>query len=342
MPITPACQPRSASTKAASSAASNCSLICLPAANWMLRSRVCRVALSWSMYWASSRARSGRSVTSSSTASCGWPSRPAAFSRAPRRRRCLRSAAAACPSLCRLASTPATRISVATPSVGHFGQAFQAVMHQHAILIDQGHHVGHRPQGGQPHGLEREVSHPRADLLRPAGLLAQRPGQLEGHARAAQLAEGIGAARQPRMNDRRGLGERGPGLVMIGDDQFQAELAGQGGLLDAGDAAIDRHQQVRLAVAPGADGVGVQPVALLDAVRHVVGRLGAEHLQAQPEDGRAGHAVDVVIAVDDDPLAGGHGVADPPHGLRAAGQELRIAQRRELRLKEVPRAVRDR
>ena len=72
------------------------------------------------------------------------------------------------------------------------------------------------------------------------------------------------------MDDRRGLGQHGPGLVMIGDDQLQAELARQGGLLDAGDAAIDRDQQVRLAVAPGADGVGVQPVALLDAVRHVV------------------------------------------------------------------------
>ena len=34
-----------------------------------------------SMYWASSWARSGRSVTSSSTANCGWPSRPAALSR---------------------------------------------------------------------------------------------------------------------------------------------------------------------------------------------------------------------------------------------------------------------
>ena len=214
------------------------------------------------------------------------------------------------------------------------GQAFQPVMDQHAILIDQRHHVGHRPQGRQSDGLEEEIAHPRADLLRAAGLLAQRPGQLEGHARAAQTAEGIGAAGQPRMDDRRGLGQTGAGLVMIGDDQVQAEPPRQGGLLDAGDAAIDRQQQVRLAVAPGADGVGVQPVAFLDAVRHVVGHFGAEHLQAQPEDGRAGHAVNVVIAVDDDPLAGGHGVVDPPHGLGAAGQELRIAQRGKLGVEE--------
>ena len=54
MPITPGCQPRSASTKAASSAGSNSSLACLAAASWMLRSKVCRVAFSPSMYWANS------------------------------------------------------------------------------------------------------------------------------------------------------------------------------------------------------------------------------------------------------------------------------------------------
>ena len=106
-------------------------------------------------------------------------------------------------------------------------------MHQHAVLIDQRHHVGHRPQGRQPDGLDEEVAHPRADLLRPAGLLAQRPGQLEGHARAAQAAEGIVAAGQPRMDDRRGLGQARAGLVMVGDDQVQAESAGQGGLFHA-------------------------------------------------------------------------------------------------------------
>ena len=111
-------------------------------------------------------------------------------------------------------------------------------------------------------------------------------------------------------------------------------------LLDGGDAAIDRQQQVRLAVAPGADGVGVQPVAFLDAMGHVIGHFGAQHFQAQPEDRRAGHAVDVIIAVDDDPLAGGQGVVDSPHGLGAARQELRIAQRGKLGVEEVPGAVR--
>ena len=111
---------------------------------------------------------------------------------------------------------------------------------------------------------------------------------------------------------------------MVGDDQVQAELPRQRGLLDAGDAAIDGdHQSPPCRRASDADGLGVQPVAFVDAVRNVIADLGAEHLQAEPEDGRAGHAVDVVIAVDDDPLSGGDRLVDPPGGLAAAGQELR-------------------
>ena len=213
-------------------------------------------------------------------------------------------------------------------------------MHQHSVLIDQGHHVGHSSQGGQPDGLQQEIAHPRADFAGPAGLLAQGPGQLEGHARAAQVAERIAAAGQAGMDDGRRLGQLRRRLVVIGDDQLQAELAGQGGLFHGGDAAIDRDQHRRLAVAPGADGLDVQPISFLDAMGHIVADLGPQHLQTEPEDRRAGNAVDVIVAVDHDPPPGDNRLVHEPHRLGAAGQKLRIAQRRKLGIEEGPRGVR--
>ena len=44
----------------------------------------------------------------------------------------------------------------------------------------------------------------------------------------------------------------------------------------------------------------------------------------------------VIVAVNDDPFSGGHGVVDSPHGLGAAGQELRIAQGGKLGIEEGP------
>src|SRR3712207_7594009 len=51
-------------------------------------------------------------------------------------------------------------------------------------------------------------------------------------------------------------------------------------------------------------GVGVEAVALLQAVRHVELDGGAEQLEGLHEDGRAGRAVHVVVAVDADAPAG--------------------------------------
>ena len=58
------------------------------------------------------------------------------------------------------------------------GETLQAMMHQHAVFIDQRHDVGHGPQRRQSHRLDQEIPHSRADLLRPAGLLAKGPGDL--------------------------------------------------------------------------------------------------------------------------------------------------------------------
>ena len=112
-------------------------------------------------------------------------------------------------------------------------EAHQAVSDQGAILVDQRHHVGHGAHRRQTGRLKQKRLHPLADALGRAGLLADRPGEFEGHARAAQTAERIVRAGQPGMDDRGRPGKLGPRLVVVGDDQFQATLAGGGGLVGA-------------------------------------------------------------------------------------------------------------
>ena len=136
------------------------------------------------------------------------------------------------------------------------------------------------------------------------------------------------------MDDGRRLGQlRADGMV-VGDDQFQAALAGGDGLLHAADAAIDGDHQRRPAVAPGAHGLAIQAVAFVHAVRHVVADFGPQQFQAEIEHGGARHAVDVVVAVDHDPLFGLDGRMDPLGRLAAAGQGLGVIQVRELGIEE--------
>ena len=123
-------------------------------------------------------------------------------------------------------------------------------------------------------------------------------------------------------------------LVMVGDDQLQAEAAGGLGLGHAGDAAVDRDHDRR---APGGDlgqGLGVEAVALFEPVRHVDFDGAAGQLQGLLEDGGAGDAVDVVVAVDADLAPAAGGVEQAVGGLAHAGQQVGRVQADERGVEE--------
>ena len=104
------------------------------------------------------------------------------------------------------------------------------------------------------------------------------------------------------MHDGHRAGQRRSRLVMVRDDQVHAELLRQVRRRDRGDPAIDGDQQPGARLGQGADRLAVQAVAFVDAVGDVVIDLGPEQRQQLPEDGDAGDAVDVVVAVDGDLL----------------------------------------
>ena len=173
---------------------------------------------------ASSSARSGRSVTSSSTASWAWPSRPAAFSRgASAEGHVLAVELPLAVELRPCASGPGQpqrrALLSGWSSPWRTSTRFSSTSGTTSATV---------PSGGQPDGLEQEVPHPRA-RPRLAPLACWQRAQASFKATPAPLrpSNGIVVAGQGRVDDRGGLGQLPAGLVVVGDDQFQAALAGR-------------------------------------------------------------------------------------------------------------------
>ena len=96
-------------------------------------------------------------------------------------------------------------------------------------------------------------------------------------------------------------------VVVIGDDQINAELSCDLGFFDRRDAAVDADDDVGALGRERFDGLGVEAVALFESVGDVgpdVGVRAADGHEGVVEDRRGGDAVDVVVAIDHDLLAG--------------------------------------
>src|SRR5438552_176368 len=113
-------------------------------------------------------------------------------------------------------------------------------------------------------------------------------------------------------------------MVVVGDDEIDAELARERGLAHGGDAAVDGHDDARPIRGELAERLAVEAVPLLVAVRDVRADDRAELAERTDEDRRAGDAVDVVVPVDDDALA------SRERTVEALDRPVQIAHRRAL------------
>ena len=111
--------------------------------------------------------------------------------------------------------------------------------------------------------------------------------------------------------------------MVVGDDDVHAEAVGVRHFLDAADAAVDRNQQRGLGGDAG-DGVQVEAIALIDAVRDVGTHGAAGGLQRHDQQRRRADAVDVKVAVDADRFAAADGAQDALHGRRHVGQLIGV------------------
>nr|WP_230316072.1 hypothetical protein [Conexibacter sp. W3-3-2] len=138
-----------------------------------------------------------------------------------------------------------------------------------------------------------------------AGGAVHGDGELVGDRGRAEVPERVAA--DPRVDEQRvGQHAVGPGRVVVGDDHVDPGRPGGGDLVDRGDRAVDRDQQLRPAGAQAVDRGVREAVAVgLPVGQEVVDR-GLPGVQGAQQDRRRGHAVDVVVPVDRDPRAGPH------------------------------------
>ena len=124
----------------------------------------------------------------------------------------------------------------------------------------------------------------------------------------------------------KGVGQRALGLVVVGDDQVDAELAGAPCRLAGANAAVDRDDQPHAIGVQLLDRDRLQPVAVAHALGKKVDDVAAEHFERASQDDRGGDAVDVVVAVDRDLLALRDRALQPRNGDVHARQPKRIVQ----------------
>ena len=201
---------------------------------------------------------------------------------------------------------------------------------QAAVVGVQPHHVGH---GAQCHQRQQAA---QSGLLLPveraarAQFGAQGQQHVKHHTHARHVFAGKQAARLVGVDQRIGLRQGAAGQVVVGHDDLHAQSLGAGHAFQAGNAVINRQQQLRACgMHPFGNG-GCQAVAVGDAVGHqIAGVARAQQAQAPQRYGTGGGAVAVVIGHHADVFVGRDGVGQQARSLFATSQRCRGQQLRQ-------------
>ena len=185
---------------------------------------------------------------------------------------------------------------------------------ERAVLVDERDDVRDRREGD-----EVERARDRGVLVAEEGA-----GERVDDAGATEVGARIGGGAR---RDDRAVGERLGRPVVIRDDDVQAELTGTRDLGHGGDAAVDGDDEVDAVGRELLDRLEREAVALVEAARKAPLDIGAELPQDENADGRRGDPVDVVVAVNTDPLAVGDGLPDPLHRDRHVTERQRVVAR---------------
>ncbi len=191
---------------------------------------------------------------------------------------------------------------------------FEAVAHHQAVLADHRDDVGN--------GGDRDEIDEFLEIEVHLAGLQQGVAEFENHASGAEVGEIIaafrvhqGAAIRPHTGDR---------FVVI-DDQDVDAVGPQGrDFVDGNRAAIDRNQEVGFGALRHAafERRRAEAVAFRAAARDEVAGFQAVGHQNPPHQGDRCHAIDVVIAVNQDGLALVDGLQQPLHcGVHVGNQE---------------------
>ena len=213
-----------------------------------------------------------------------------------------------------------------------FGQQLEADLGDHPVFADQRHHIRQRPD-------RRHLDETRQPVV-AAGFAAQRLHQFQRDADACQVLVRIAAVVPLGVDHRQRQRQLAVGLVVIGDDQIDAEFAGAKRRIGAADAAVHRHDQRDAIGVQPFDRGRLQPIAVLQSLRDEVRDVGAEQLERAAQDDGGRNAIDIVVAVDRDPFLACDRGHDPIDRDAHIGKAHRIVQMIERRIQEPARLFR--
>ncbi len=167
----------------------------------------------------------------------------------------------------------------------------------------------------------------------------ESPGEFVRDSGAAEFSEGVLRVWTARVDDREGVGHVGDvcrWIVVVGDDEVDAELFGFGCGVDGGDSAVDGDDDLCSGLCECFDCRFVEAVAFFDAVGDVGGDLcvWSDDSQHVDEDRGGGDAIDIVISEDDDGFIVGDGVEDALSGFIEVGDQRRVVESGEGRGEE--------
>ena len=185
------------------------------------------------------------------------------------------------------------------------------------ILILQGGYVGHGADG-----------HQVQVFLQALGFFsqveAQRLQQLERDADAGETAERIGGLLAMGIDESHGWRQLGRNGMVVNDDDVQTESPCMRYLFYRAGAAVHRDNQAGSCRVQGFQGRDVQPVAFAVTVRNVGMSIDAQACEPLHQQGGAGDAVRVEVAVDDHLLPPTEGPLQPLHRSFHVGKGERI------------------
>ena len=219
-----------------------------------------------------------------------------------------------------------------------------AVFHEDAVLAQQRHDVRH---GAERHEVQHLLHVGRvAALVVGAAVDHERMGELERHADARQMQQVVQADRVELRIDR---GERlGKivlrGLVVVRDDDVDAEFARLLHGLRAVDAAVDRDEHAALPAGHRLQrlqqGIGRESVSVVEPVRQKRCDQAPVAFEDPRQQRRGSDAVRIVVPVDEDAFTIPDRLPKPLDGNFYAGKSERIAQVGEGRVQVAPQRLR--
>ncbi len=187
----------------------------------------------------------------------------------------------------------------------------QTLGHERAVEADQRRDIGDRAERHVMQHAEQIRLRPLAAPEAAAAQFAVDRDQRDQHeADGREMAEAGKIVGPVRIHQRVDLGQFVAGLMVIDHHHRHAEPPRFGQRLQAGGAAIHRHQQSRALVGQHADGFDVGAVALKDPVRDVDQGIKPAMAQVPGQQRRRGRAIDIVVAEDRHLLTSCRGIRD--------------------------------